>query len=45
MVREAREHRELIDMLAGDLVSAADDLLGIHLGRQAGGGAGAGNDR
>ena len=45
MVREAREHRELIDMLAGDLVSAADDLLRIHLGRQAGGGAGVGNDR
>jgi len=36
MVREAREHRELIDMLAGDMASAADELLRIHLCRLAG---------
>jgi DNA-binding GntR family transcriptional regulator len=33
MAREAREHRELVDMLADNRVSAADDLLRLHLSR------------
>jgi DNA-binding GntR family transcriptional regulator len=33
MTRAAREHRELIDMLADDRVSAAEDLLRHHLSR------------
>jgi DNA-binding GntR family transcriptional regulator len=32
--REAREHRDLIGMLADGMVSAADDLLRLHLSRQ-----------
>jgi DNA-binding GntR family transcriptional regulator len=31
LTREAREHRELADMLAEGLVSAADELLRLHL--------------
>jgi DNA-binding GntR family transcriptional regulator len=34
MVRAAREHRELVGMLADGLVSAADDLLRLHLSRR-----------
>ena len=33
MVYEAREHRELVGMLADGMVSAADDLLRLHLSR------------
>jgi DNA-binding GntR family transcriptional regulator len=33
MAREAREHRELVDLLADDRLSAADDLLRLHLSR------------
>jgi DNA-binding GntR family transcriptional regulator len=33
MVREAREHHELAGMLADGMVSAADDLLRLHLSR------------
>jgi len=33
MLREAREHCQLTDMLADDAVSAADDLLRLHLSR------------
>jgi DNA-binding GntR family transcriptional regulator len=32
--REAREHRDLIGMLADGMVSAADNLLRLHLSRQ-----------
>ncbi len=34
MACEAREHRELVDMLADGMVSAADDLLRLHLSRR-----------
>jgi DNA-binding GntR family transcriptional regulator len=34
--REAREHRELIGMIADGMVSAADNLLRLHLSRQLG---------
>jgi DNA-binding GntR family transcriptional regulator len=33
MAREAREHRELVAMLADGMASAADDLLRRHLSR------------
>jgi DNA-binding GntR family transcriptional regulator len=33
MAREAREHHELAGLLADGMVSAADDLLRIHLSR------------
>jgi DNA-binding GntR family transcriptional regulator len=33
MVREAREHHELVGLLADGMVSAADDLLRLHLSR------------
>jgi DNA-binding GntR family transcriptional regulator len=33
MAREAREHGELVDMLADGVLSAADDLLRQHLSR------------
>jgi DNA-binding GntR family transcriptional regulator len=33
MVREAREHHELAGLLADGMVSAADDLLRLHLSR------------
>jgi DNA-binding GntR family transcriptional regulator len=33
MAAGAREHRELVDMLTEDLVSAADDLLRHHVSR------------
>lgn len=33
MVAGAREHRELVDMLTDDMVSAADDLLRRHASR------------
>ena len=33
MAAEAREHRELVNMLADDMVSAADDLLRRHVSR------------
>jgi DNA-binding GntR family transcriptional regulator len=34
MVREAREHAELVGMLADGMVSAADHLLRLHLSRR-----------
>ena len=34
MAREAREHRELVEMLADEMISAADDLLRRHLSRR-----------
>jgi DNA-binding GntR family transcriptional regulator len=34
MAAGAREHCELVSMLAGDLVNAADDLLRHHISRQ-----------
>jgi len=37
MVREAREHAELVGMLAGGMVSAADHLLRLHLSRRSAG--------
>jgi DNA-binding GntR family transcriptional regulator len=37
MAREAREHRELVRMLADGMVSAADHLLRLHLSRRADG--------
>jgi DNA-binding GntR family transcriptional regulator len=33
MAREAREHRELVGLLADGMVSAADHLLRLHLSR------------
>jgi DNA-binding GntR family transcriptional regulator len=33
MTREAREHRELADLVADGMVSAADHLLRLHLSR------------
>jgi DNA-binding GntR family transcriptional regulator len=33
LAREAREHRELAGLLADGMVSAADQLLRLHLGR------------
>jgi DNA-binding GntR family transcriptional regulator len=33
--REAREHRELVGMIADGMVSAVDHLLRLHLSRQA----------
>jgi DNA-binding GntR family transcriptional regulator len=41
MAREAREHRELVRMLADGMVSAADHLLRRHLSRLADGRAAA----
>jgi DNA-binding GntR family transcriptional regulator len=37
MVHEAREHAELVGMLADGMVSAADHLLRLHLSRRSGG--------
>jgi DNA-binding GntR family transcriptional regulator len=37
IAREAREHRELVRMLADGMVSAADHLLRLHLSRRADG--------
>lgn len=34
MARDAHEHRELAGLLAGGMVSAADDLLRLHLSGQ-----------
>jgi DNA-binding GntR family transcriptional regulator len=42
MAREAREHRELVRMVADGMVVAADHLLRLHLSRLAYGGAAAG---
>jgi DNA-binding GntR family transcriptional regulator len=37
MIADAREHGELVDLIASELVSAADDLLRHHVSRPWGG--------